>query len=380
MKATVFEVSVFAICLGARLLSASPAHLSWNPKAAAAYLDRREGWWMAWPPAVRDHGTFCISCHTALPYALARPALREVLAEQGPAPNERKLLESVTKRVHLWKDVKPFYGDELSGAEKRLQSLGTEAVLNALILASSDASNGGLSDTTRTAFGYMWKLQQQTGDARGSWLWLNFSNEPWEANDSGYYGACLAAAATGIAPESYRTSPDIQSSLKSLGAYLNRESVRQSSINRVAFLWASAKVPGLLDRKQQEAIIQEVLTKQRDDGGWSLSSLAWTWKGWSLFSLAKLWIRSDGTPLDTRSDGYATGLIALALEQAGLPREDVHVQRALAWLMRNQDQSRGSWVGLSLNKRHDPYSGTGQFMSDAATAYAVLALTQDGKH
>ena len=34
----------------------------------------------AWPRAARDHGTFCVSCHTTLPYALAHAALRERLA------------------------------------------------------------------------------------------------------------------------------------------------------------------------------------------------------------------------------------------------------------------------------------------------------------
>src|SRR5580692_12541184 len=50
---------------------------SWDPKAAAAYLDQRAAWWMGWQGASRDHQTFCISCHTALPYALSRPALRK---------------------------------------------------------------------------------------------------------------------------------------------------------------------------------------------------------------------------------------------------------------------------------------------------------------
>jgi hypothetical protein len=84
---------------------------SWDPKAAAAYLDRRQSWWMKWPRAQRDHETFCVSCHTAVPYALSRSALRTVLAEHGLSPNERRLLDSVTKRVRLWKEVEPFYKD-----------------------------------------------------------------------------------------------------------------------------------------------------------------------------------------------------------------------------------------------------------------------------
>jgi len=50
---------------------------SWDQKAAAAYLDQRQSWWMEWPKAARDHDTFCVSCHTAVPYALSRPALRK---------------------------------------------------------------------------------------------------------------------------------------------------------------------------------------------------------------------------------------------------------------------------------------------------------------
>ena len=78
---------------------------AWDPKAAAAYLDRRQAWWLEWPRAQRDHETVCVSCHTAVPYALSRSALRTALAEQGPSPNERRLLDSVTKRVRLWNEV-----------------------------------------------------------------------------------------------------------------------------------------------------------------------------------------------------------------------------------------------------------------------------------
>src|ERR1700681_4583901 len=113
---------------------------TWSPKAAAAYLDQRAGWWMAWQGAARDHGTFCLSCHTAVPYALSRVVLRESLGDVAPSSNERRLLDNVTKRVRLWEEAGPYYGDRDGGAdgatEKATESRGTEAVLNALILAS----------------------------------------------------------------------------------------------------------------------------------------------------------------------------------------------------------------------------------------------------
>src|SRR3954463_5903442 len=84
---------------------------TWNRKAAAAYLDQRSTWWSSWPNAQRDHGTFCVSCHTALPYALARPALRPSLGETAASAPETALLANVTKRVTMWRDVEPFYPD-----------------------------------------------------------------------------------------------------------------------------------------------------------------------------------------------------------------------------------------------------------------------------
>jgi squalene-hopene/tetraprenyl-beta-curcumene cyclase len=272
--------------------------------------------------------------------------------------------------VRLWKEVAPFYSDADRGVHKTVESRGTESVLNALILASHDAQDGQLSNDTRTALDNMWAEQQTAGNKKGAWLWLRFGNEPWEADDSDYYGATLAAVAAGTAPENYRARPEIQNSLKMLREYLNRECAAQTTINRVVLLWASAKVPGLLEPEQQRAIINEVLGKQRADGGWSLSSLVGGWK------------RQDGTPLDVKSDGYATGLITFALQQAGITRENAQLKQGLAWLAGNQNKAEGYWLAYSLNKdnEHHLSPSTVRFMSDAATAYAVLALTEANRH
>ncbi len=331
---------------------------------------------MGWPGAARDHETFCVSCHTVLPYALSQPALRRVLAEPGLSVNESKLLDNVTKRVRLWNQVGPYYTDKGYGNGKPAESRGTESVLNALILAGNDAQSGKLSDVTRTALSNMWALQQTEGEDKGAWSWLQFGMEPWEAKDSKDYGAALAAIAAGTAPEDYRLTPDIQPKLSMLRDYLNREYATQSTINRVVLLWASAKLPGLLDAGRQKAIIKEVTEAQQSDGGWRLSLLAFP-NRWSLHSLARMRLRADWTRQVPQSDAYATGLIAFALQQAGVPAADPTLKRALAWLVSNQSTADGSWPSSSINQRRNPSSNVGHFMRDAATAYAVLALSDN---
>jgi squalene-hopene/tetraprenyl-beta-curcumene cyclase len=128
-------------------------------------------------------------------------------------------------------------------------------------------------------------------------------------------------------------------------------------------LWASTKLNGLLTPDQQNRIVGETLATQREDGGFSMSSMIGGWE------------RHDNTPLDTSSDGYATGLVAYALEQVEGAHTEAPLKRALAWLDAHQIEADGRWPAVSLNNNRAVVSDTGLFMSDAATAYAVLALT-----
>jgi len=355
-------VSLMAIpLLGITFAQGDPA-VSWDKRAAAASLDNRITWWMSWPSAARDHETFCVSCHTALPYALARPSLRGALNEHGPSPVEQRLVDNVVKRVRMWHDVEPFYPDQRNGLPKTSESRGTESILNAVVLAGRDAEAGVLSDDARKAFANLWALQMRNGDLAGAWAWLNFRYEPWEAPGSPYYGATLAALAVGEAPGGYASGGDVQDNLRLLKTYLAKHFEEQHLLNRMMLLWASTKLTGVVTPEQRDAIVGAVLARQGDDGGWATASLG-------------RWQRVDGTPLETGSDGYATGLVTFVLEQAAPTSTRQQVQRGLQWLAQHQDKQTGRWLAFSLNKKRDPTSDPGQFMNDAATAYATLALT-----
>ena len=49
--------------------------------------------------------------------------------------------------------------------------------------------------------------------------------------------------------------------------------------------------------------------------------------------------------------------------------------RSIEWLRGHQDPETGQWLATSPNKQRDPKTEPAKFMSDAATAMAVLSLT-----
>ena len=353
-----------AVAIGANPAAVEPDAAGWDMKAAAKYLDARAEFWSTWPNAARDRGTFCISCHTTLPFAIARPALRGPLGEHQPSAAEAKILNNLLTRARAWREIEPFYPDQTRGIPKTSESRAIEAVMNALVLSKRDARDGHLSEDARTQLGVMWSLQMKTGPNNGAWTWLNFNYEPWESPNSPYFGASLAALAVGSAPDGYAAAAEIQDNLKALRGYFNREHGKVSLLNQLMGIWASRKIPGLLTPEQRQSTIDAVFALQQPDGGWSTSALG-TFK------------RVDGTANDTKTDGYATALAVLALQEAGVVRTDPRVTRGLEWLRRNQDRATGRWIATSLNKNRDPESEPGKFMNDAATAYAVLALTFD---
>jgi squalene-hopene/tetraprenyl-beta-curcumene cyclase len=341
--------------------AAAEGSAAWDAKAAASYLDARQDFWRGWQNSQRDHDTVCVSCHSALPYALSRPTLRSRLNEHGPASGEARLLADVVKRVRAWKDMEPWYPDQTRGLPKTAESRGTESVINAIVLSRRDAAAGSLSEDGRQAFANMWAQQMKTGDLTGGWAWLAFKLEPWEGSKSAYFGASLAAVAVGSAPGGYASNSEIEKNVGLLREYLRKNASDQHTLNKLMLLWASSKLTGLLTTAERDALVAEVFSKQQADGGWSTASLG-------------PWQRVDGSTLDMKTDGYATGLATFAMQQAGLS-SDPRVQKGVRWLIDHQEKTTGRWLATSLNKDRDPETEPSKFMNDVATAYAVLSLT-----
>jgi squalene-hopene/tetraprenyl-beta-curcumene cyclase len=342
----------------------------WDQARAAQYLDRRGENWFKFSSAKRGDGASasqCVSCHSLLPYALARPVLRRLSNEKSPTVWETKILEQTKSRVANWDQLDEveyqlFY--DFDEAKKK-QSRGTEAILNTLLLSLDDRSAGRqqASGDTNKALAILWANQISKGEDKGSWDWLNFGLEPWEATGARYLGATVAAIAIGAAPGNER---DAREGLDSLRSYLTSHYAKQNLHNRIWLLWASAGLDGLLTSPQKDQLIEQILAKQQTEGGWSLGSLG---------DFTHVEIKAPSTA----PDGYASGLILHALQLGGLTSEHSQVKKGLAWLRSNQDPT-GAWRASSVNKERSPEStnaakaNIGKFMWDAATGFSVLAL------
>jgi squalene-hopene/tetraprenyl-beta-curcumene cyclase len=345
----------FVIARGVRaliliMLIALPALAGdWSPKLAAQYLDSRQKEWFAWPPANRSGGP-CISCHTGVTYLLARPALRRVLGESEPTAYETGLVDGLISRVGLSVE------DALKGTKEPVasQAVGVEAILAALLV-------GPEKPAARQAWDRMWSMQLHAGAAKGSWPWFDFNTDPYETSDSAFFGASLAALAIGATPSEYQAKPEIKEHVAELIAYLRTATPAQPLHNRLLLLWAAAKLPAAV-RDARQSIIDETMRKQQSDGSWTLAALG-TWKD------------HPGAPPAGGASAYATAVAAFALEQAGVPRSDPKLKKALDWLGAKQDPQLGYWAADSMNKRREPGAMPEGFMRDAATAFAVLALT-----
>jgi len=295
-------------------------------KKAAAFLDRVALDW------TRERK--CGTCHTNVPYLMARGVLKE------QAANEKLVRSFFEQRATNWDRGK-------KGDKPRWD---TEVVVTGVTLALHDAATTGkLHKLSKQALDRMWKVQQKTG----AWEWLKCDWPPLEHDD--YFGAVFAAVGVGHAPGGYAKSESARAGLAKLRGYLAKNKVPNLH-HKAWLLWAAQKLDGLMTADEQKKTIKEITDLQKPDGGWSLVSLG-DWESYDEF---------PNNPM-AGSDGYGTALMVYVLRQAGVPTSNAAVKKGVAWLKANQRQS-GRWFTASLN------TDKAHYITHAGTAFAVLAL------
>jgi len=324
-------------CLFALTLRAG----DWESMLAAKYLDDRQQQWAAWKPAQAAGGA-CLSCHTGLPYLIARPAVRKLHNQSEPTTHEQALLGGLRHRLAQPIPAAPYKTGYV-----------VETVLAAAALAPDPA-----------ALDRMWATQTREGPNAGAWAWYSLDLDPYETAVSPYYGATLAAWAVSRMPAGYRAQPEVAPRVSALVDYLRKNQAGQPLHNRLGLLWSAGQLPGLMTKAEQAALVAELWKLQQKDHGWTLESLG-------------PWGPHPKAPTATPgSHPYATALVTFTLQRAGASHKDKRLMYGLNWLAERQDQKTGSWTAPSMNKVYPESSMPAAFMSDMASAFAAAALAE----
>ena len=301
-----------------------------SAERAARYLDTAALHW--------QQANNCVTCHTNMGYMFARPALSSTLKDSG--------------------EVRAFFEEHVTTRWKTEAPRPVQSVAVAAGLTFNDVqTTGKLHPTTRKALDLMWTTQRNDG----GWDWPQCGWPPMEVDE--HYGVTLAALAVGLAPGDYATSEAAVKGLAKIRTFLENNPP-ESLHHRAMIAWASVRVTGLMNVEEQRTVINELLSRQLVDGGWSTPGLLSDWQDLK---------RLDGKPHDTTtSDAYATGFAIVVARSLGQPISDPHLTSGIDWLLNHQRIS-GKWFTRSAAKDSEHY------LSNFGTAFAVLALQSCGQ-
>jgi hypothetical protein len=129
---------------------------------------------------------------------------------------------------------------------------------------------------------------------------------------------------------------------------VNAHSAEDRAMKLMGLVWSMA------GRSDVDAAVRQILSQQRDGGGWAQ--------------------RDDMQP-----DAYATGISLYALYVAGVPATHDAYGKGVRYLMRNQYQD-GSWLVRTRSYPTQPYFesgypfGNNQFVSAGAASWSALAI------
>jgi squalene-hopene/tetraprenyl-beta-curcumene cyclase len=297
-----------------------------SAEKAARYLDTSSLHWQ------KSHN--CVACHGNLGYMFVRPALSSVLKDSGEV---RRLYEEyVTKR---WKEQPPPNVQEI-------------VVVASGLVFNDLQTTGRMHPITREALRVMWKCQRDDG----GWTWHKDGYPPTESDE--HYGVTLAALTVGIAPDRYVETEETQQGLAKIRVFL-KNNPPLSLHHRAMIAWVSCYVDDVATDEQRAKTLEELLSLQRPDGGWSTPGLLADWKDLK---------RLDGKLHDTKtSDAYATGFAIIVARELGMSSDDQRLRRGIDWVLSNQRVS-GKWFCRS------PAKDSRHYFSTLGSAFAILAL------
>jgi squalene-hopene/tetraprenyl-beta-curcumene cyclase len=318
-------------------------------RAAASYLEKGA---LSW---VREKS--CVNCHTTGPYLSERPALIPLL---GKANEEivADFIDFVPKEV---KEVKES-AMKTSGYMHKPGAF--TAVWRSLGLAEWDRHvSGTTAEHTARSIRDMFERQWSDGSFRSH----GEVEIPHITTD--FELSLQAARVITTAPGWLAGLQDetLRAKVAKLKSWLQAP-VLKNDFDRVLQLQLAAYLPDLVSATKREAALALLASKQHADGGWSTRDFS-ALSDWH-FEISEV-VRDliAGLPdaAKPESDAYMTALAVVLMRQAGVPAKDERIQRAIAWLKREQRISGRWWM-------HSLYRGNYHYITYIATCQALKAL------
>lgn len=314
-------------------------------RAARKYLEDGA---LAW---VREKS--CVNCHTTGPYLSERPALSRFLG----APNPEVLADFVESIPEG-----PAKEGEKNG-HRYVQGSWT-AIWCALGLAEWDRHvKGTISKDTDEALRQMMSRQSPDGS------FVSYGEVEIPHITTNFELSLQAARALAAAPEwvAALEPGETRDRIAKLKEWL-RSAPPKNDFDRVLRLQLAHYFPDLVTAAEKEGALALLSSKQHGDGGWSTRdfSAVEDWHFEMSDTVLKL-IASLPDAADPGSDAYMTALSVVLMRQSGVPASDERIQKALAWLKREQRVSGRWWM-------HSLYRGNYHYITYIATAQALKAL------
>jgi hypothetical protein len=279
----------------------------------------------------------CLSCHHQ-----AMPLIALESARLHGIPVQEQTAQAAAERTFR-------YLTDIDGAV-RIDLLIDPALFGGYSLIAAHAAGAGPSLTTALYARQIARMQQPDGS------WPTFDARP--PHSAGLFVA-TAVALRGVdlyLPESSRDEK--KDRLNRARRWLQTavpESTEDLTYQLTGLAWAGA------GEEELRGVAKALAASQRPDGGWSQ------------------------VPAMTMSDAYSTAQALVALKRAGMNASDAPFHRGIAWLLDSQ-AADGSWHVKSRIKTPAPISppyfesgfpyGHDQYVSCAATAWAVMALSE----
>jgi squalene-hopene/tetraprenyl-beta-curcumene cyclase len=324
-------------------------------RAAAKYLDDGATAW------IDSNG--CVACHTTGIYMTSRPSLSQWLGKP----------KSIVFENFVQDTPNTIRQPPATESRTKYEDAPITAVWRSLGLAHWDRHiTGKVSEATDRSLRDMLLL---THHETGIWPTYRDLEIPYITTD--FELSVHGAEAIAIAPNWLTDLKEtdlldrVQRLKTALGHHQPRNDFERTLQLQVISFW-----PDVISEQQKNEAIDMLLSKQHQDGSWSLRQMSSSdnWRDEVPESVQKLALEDI-----ENGDPYMTAQAIILLRGVGFSVDDSRIQKAIGWLKNQQRESGRWWMRTMLRPTYHyiTYIATAKAMSALASCGELDGITKD---